>query len=58
MSRDAPVPEPQYNRRRGRDRVSRKRLQIDWVAVLINTTLLIAAMMFVAVAGMMIWAVY
>jgi hypothetical protein len=38
--------------------VSRKRLQIDWAAVLINSTLLIAAMMFVAVVGMMIWAVY
>jgi hypothetical protein len=38
--------------------VSRKRLHIDWVAVLINTTLFIAAVMFLAVVGVIVWAVY
>jgi hypothetical protein len=42
----------------GRDRVSRKRLQIDWVAVLINSTLLISAVMFVAAVGTVVWWVY
>jgi hypothetical protein len=38
--------------------VSRKRLQIDWVAVLINCTLFIAVVMFVVAASTMVWAVY
>jgi hypothetical protein len=35
--------------------VYRKRLQIDWVAVLINTTLFIALMMFLTVVGSVAW---
>jgi hypothetical protein len=37
--------------------VSRKRLQIDWVTTLINTTLFIAVVMFVAVVGFVVWVV-
>jgi hypothetical protein len=40
---------------RRRDRVYRKRLQIDWVAVLINTTLFLALVMFLAVVGSVAW---
>ena len=42
----------------GRVTVSRKRLEVDWVAVLVNTTLLIAAMMFLVVVGAMAWTLY
>jgi hypothetical protein len=38
--------------------VSRKRLQIDWVAVLVNGTLVIASVMFIAAVGTAVWWVY
>jgi hypothetical protein len=35
-----------------------KRLEIDWVKVLVNTTLVIASVSFLLIAGIMAWTLY
>jgi hypothetical protein len=35
-----------------------RRLEIDWVKVLVNTTLVIASVSFLLIAGIMAWTLY
>lgn len=37
--------------------MSRKRFHIDWVALLVNTTLTVAAVMLVALLGFAAWVI-
>jgi heme/copper-type cytochrome/quinol oxidase subunit 2 len=53
MTRDAPASQP-----RNIAGSPRKRREIDWVQILINVTLLVAAVIFLLIAGIMVWTLY